>query len=315
MYDQARDALAFYLNAEGGRFQQWSELAPYNMPPYQISLTRYYGFGIEETDFNYFGPNLEFDGFGLFLWALAHHAQTSGDYSLAQDNWDTISGRIADPILDLIDPTTGLLQKDSSIWESHWNGRERHWTFTNITATRGLCDAADLAEELGDTAAAQRYREGAQALGQAILNNLRDSDGALGATLVEVQNTNGSGHADAAVIDAIAMGLLNPKERPLKPPSPSSTASSRPPLDLGGSETMTTPTGNQAPITAPGAPPTTPSSGPSAISAVRSLPDSWAMTRAPIASSIGPLSMPAKTTSSSPKPGTRTPENTASTHP
>jgi hypothetical protein len=53
------------------------------MPPYQISLVRYHGFGVEETDFNDFGPNLEFDGFGLFLWALREYEQLTGDTSLA----------------------------------------------------------------------------------------------------------------------------------------------------------------------------------------------------------------------------------------
>ena len=94
-----------------GRFQNWSELASYDMPGYQISLTRYYGFGIEETDFNAFGPNLEFDGFGLFLWALNHYSRHSDDYSLAEDNWTTIRDQIADPLVQLVDPTTGLIRK------------------------------------------------------------------------------------------------------------------------------------------------------------------------------------------------------------
>src|SRR5262249_60603397 len=58
MKDEARAALSFYLGAEAGRFQQWDELKPYGMPPYQISLVRYHGFGVEETDVNDFGPNL-----------------------------------------------------------------------------------------------------------------------------------------------------------------------------------------------------------------------------------------------------------------
>jgi hypothetical protein len=38
--------------------------------PYQISVCRYYGDGTEWSDSNTNGPNIEFDGFGLFLWAL-----------------------------------------------------------------------------------------------------------------------------------------------------------------------------------------------------------------------------------------------------
>src|SRR5262249_28171328 len=35
---EAKAALEFYLGAEGGRFQDWNELKPYSMPPYQVSL-------------------------------------------------------------------------------------------------------------------------------------------------------------------------------------------------------------------------------------------------------------------------------------
>ena len=41
----------------------------------------------------------------------------------------------------LIDPATGL-PPDSSIWETHWNGRQRTWAYTNLVAVRGLCDAS-----------------------------------------------------------------------------------------------------------------------------------------------------------------------------
>src|SRR6185369_12096563 len=144
------------------------ELQPYSMPPYQISLVRYYGFGVEETDFNDFGPNLEFDGFGLFLWALHNYEALTGDTSLADDNWDTVTTKVADVLLALADPATGLLRKDSSIWETHWNGRERSWAYTNITAARGLCDAASIADRRGDGAAATKYRDAGIALRKAI---------------------------------------------------------------------------------------------------------------------------------------------------
>lgn len=138
MQTEAHDALKFYLDAEGGRFQSYSELASYNMPEYLISLTRYHGFGVEETDYNDFGPNLEFDGFGLFLWALRTYTDATGDTSLRSSYFDDYTTKVADAIVALIDPATGLVRKDSSIWESHWQGRERTWTYTNITAARGF---------------------------------------------------------------------------------------------------------------------------------------------------------------------------------
>lgn len=209
MQSEAKDALGFYLGAEAGRFQSWNELAPYAMPPYQISLVRYHGFGVEETDFNDYGPNLEFDGFGLFLWALREYEQRTGDTSLADGAWDTVSQKVADVLVALIDPATGLLRADSSIWETHWNGRERHFAYTNITAVRGLCDAGAIAERRGDAALATKYRAAGEALRKAIAEHLTDASGAIAANTEEL--AAGSGYWDAAVLDAIAMGLFHPQ--------------------------------------------------------------------------------------------------------
>ncbi|MCH9686776.1 MAG: hypothetical protein K0V04_35410 [Deltaproteobacteria bacterium] len=209
MVAEARESLEFYLGAEAGRFTDWDELADYSMPDYQISLVRYYGFGVEETDFNAFGPNLEFDGFGLFLWALAAYEQQTGDETLSEEHWAVISERVADVLVALVDPATGLIRRDSSIWESHWNGRERYWAYTSITAARGLCDAAAMAERIGDADRAQTYQETAMALRDAIVERLTDDDGAIASTVEELDA--GEGYWDAAVIDAVAMGLFDPQ--------------------------------------------------------------------------------------------------------
>ncbi|MEX1362736.1 MAG: glycoside hydrolase family 15 protein [Nannocystaceae bacterium] len=209
MNAEAELALRFYLEAEAGRFVDWMELAGYDMPDYQISLVRYYGFGVEETDFNAYGPNLEFDGFGLFLWALRNYEQLTGDESLAEDNWPLISERIADVIVALVDPATGLIRRDSSIWETHWLGRERYWAYTTITAARGLCDAAQIAERVGDLERAQTYLDTANGLRDAIVGQLTDGDGAIASNYEEL--ATGQGYWDAAVVDAIAMGLFDPQ--------------------------------------------------------------------------------------------------------
>lgn len=211
LVQESRDALRFYLDAEGGRFQGWSELSGYGLPPYVVSLTRYLGFGVEETDFNDFGPNLEFDGFGLFLWALRQHELRTGDTSLADERWEQVATRIAEPLVALVDPTTGLVRRDSSIWETHWNGRQRSWTYTSLTAARGLCDAAALAERRHDGARAMRYRQAGEALRRAIARQLTDATGVLASNREELES--GEGYFDAAVFDALALGLFEPGGR------------------------------------------------------------------------------------------------------
>ncbi|WP_163991411.1 glycoside hydrolase family 15 protein [Pyxidicoccus caerfyrddinensis] len=209
MTNGARAALAYYLQADSGRFRDWRELQSYNMPPYIITLTRYHGFGVEETDFNESGPNLEFDGFGLFLWSLRHYEQVTGELSLVDEHWDTVSTKVADALVALIDPETGLIRPDSSIWETHWNGRQRAWAYTSITAARGLCDAAVLAERKGDADRALRYRNAGNGIRRALAEKLTDANFALGSNLEELKT--GRGYWDAAVFDAFAFGLFDPK--------------------------------------------------------------------------------------------------------
>ncbi|WP_044889950.1 glycoside hydrolase family 15 protein [Myxococcus hansupus] len=208
MRSEARDALAYYLNADSGRFQNWRELEPYSMPPYIITLTRYHGFGVEETDFNEAGPNIEFDGFGLFLWALRHYERTTGDTTLVDETWPTVSTKVGDALVALIDPATGLIRPDSSIWETHWNGRQRAWTYTSLTAARGLCDAAELAQRVGDTERATRYRQAGESIRRAMAEKLTDGNFALASNLEEL--TVGRGYWDAAVFDAFAFELFDP---------------------------------------------------------------------------------------------------------
>ncbi|MBZ4422624.1 glycoside hydrolase family 15 protein [Myxococcus sp. RHSTA-1-4] len=209
MRSDARDALAYYLNADSGRFRDFRELQPYNMPPYVITLTRYHGFGVEETDYNESGPNLEFDGFGLFLWSLRHYERTTGDLTLVDQHWGTVSTKVADALVALIDPATGLIRPDSSIWETHWNGRQRAWAYTSLTAARGLCDAAVLAERKGDADRALRYRNAGESLRRAIAEKLTDSNYVLASNLEELRA--GRGYYDAAVFDAFAFGLFDPR--------------------------------------------------------------------------------------------------------
>ena len=114
--------------------------------------------------------------------------------------------RAADVLVRLIEPTTGLIAPDSSIWEEHWNGNQKHFTYTSTWAVRGLREAADMAERVGDSRA-QEYRDNAQALAQAIADQLLTQDGVLVGNLEELQN--GDPALDLAAVDAFNNGTLD----------------------------------------------------------------------------------------------------------
>jgi MYXO-CTERM domain-containing protein len=200
-YAEAKAAIAFQMQAQVGGYQQ------YVGAPYQISVVRYYGDGTEWSDSNADGPNIEFDGFGLFLWELDQYVQASGDTASLMQWWPAVKSRVADVLVDLQQPD-GLIAADSSIWEVHWDGQQRHFAYTTITAANGLCSASRLAQAVGDSSDVPAYLAAGQKSRDALLPNLRAPDGSL------VQSTEalaaGSGWLDAAVMEAIDMGLVDP---------------------------------------------------------------------------------------------------------
>ncbi len=199
-YAEAKAAIAFQMAAQAGTYQQQVGA------PYQISVCRYYGNGTEWSDSNSDGPNIEFDGFGLFLWELHEYVSASGDTASLVTWWPTVKSKVAD-VLASLQESTGLVKPDSSIWEVHWNGQQKHFAYTTITAANGLCAASDLATTAVDPASA-RYLAAGQKARDALLPNLRAASGAL------VQSTealaSGSGWLDAAVLEAIDFGLIDP---------------------------------------------------------------------------------------------------------
>ena len=209
LFDEARAALSFFLEAHANRYVDFEELSHVPLRDYALSLTRYHGFGIEESDTPCNGDlNFEWDGFGLFLWALRHYVAETGDTSLVEEHWTTIRDGIAGVIEGLVEEGTGLLWPDSSIWEVHWFGDEKHFAYTNIAAARGLCDAAWLAGETEHTVEAAAWDVSGRRLRQAIHEHLSGPEGAIVANTEEY--AAGAGYWDAAVIEAVAMGLFDP---------------------------------------------------------------------------------------------------------
>ena len=202
---EAKRALAFEMGApiNGGGFQS------YVGSPYQISVVRYYGNGTEWSDTNTDGPNVEFDGFGLFLWALETYVDQSNDQTSLAAWWPTVKPKVADVLVSLQEPTTGLIEPDSSIWEVHWNGNQSHFAYTTIAAARGLCAASRLATKMGDAASAATYLKAGQAARDAILAKLRAPDGTIGQSLEAL--SKGS-WLDAAPVEAMSLGLVDPQK-------------------------------------------------------------------------------------------------------
>jgi len=218
MHDEARAALAFQLQAETDVYREYAELSALDLVPYSVSLCRHHGFGVEESDTLGDGDfNFEFDGAGLYLWALSEYVRVSGDWGFVEEHWATLRDRVIGFLPPLIEPRPeggGLIAADSSIWETHWLGKERHWSYTSITAARGLCDAAELADHMADVDLASDLRDTAETLRTGLAEALTDHAGALASNLEELVEARARGeemgYADAAVIDAVAMGLFEP---------------------------------------------------------------------------------------------------------
>lgn len=209
LLDEARKGLRFYLNADAGYYEEYihTDGRDYGIGmPYQISVCRYFGDGTEESDSNEDGPNIELDGFGMFLWALEKYIAASDDTDFLTEYWDVVTAKIADVIVASKD-NTGLIRADSGPWERHLPGQR--FAFTSIFNWRGLNAAGDLAERLGDTGHTVRYREAADSLRNSILRHLVDEDNVIKSNY-ETRNPAERGYYDASVVEAINLGLIEP---------------------------------------------------------------------------------------------------------
>jgi hypothetical protein len=198
---EAKAAIAFQLGAQAGTYQE--EVGA----PYQISVVRYYGNGTEWSDANADGPNIELDGFGLFLWELDAYVQATGDMAALGAWWPLVKSKVADVLVGLEEPT-GLIKPDSSIWEVHWNGQQKHFAYTTIAVANGLCAAARLAKAAGDTVSAGTYVAAGQKARDALITQLRAPDGTLAQSTESL--AGGTQWLDAAVLEAIDFGLIDP---------------------------------------------------------------------------------------------------------
>jgi len=160
LYEEACDALKFFLRAQAGKYQTfvYSDGEDYGIGrDYQISVCRYFGLGKEESDFNSSGPNIELDGFGLFLTAFCDYTRRSRDSLFLQETYPVVAEKVADVLVELIAPN-GLIRRDSGPWERHLPGKQH--AYTSITGARGLKDFAALSRRFG-SAEWHKYEAGA----------------------------------------------------------------------------------------------------------------------------------------------------------
>ncbi len=202
--EEAAASLRFlFQSGKAGKYASWI-----NSEPYGISVCRLYGDGSEWSDEDATGPNIELDNWGIYLWALGETARRAEGSALVDELGLRALDEVADPLLAQILAGDQLVRADSSIWERHWYGNEKQFTYTSVMAVAGLRAAGDLAATLGDPRA-QTYFDAAQSVATAIGVHLVDADGVVAGNLTELNA--GIGYLDLAAVEAYNFDVLDPR--------------------------------------------------------------------------------------------------------
>ncbi len=172
--DEALSALQFIINGRCGSYKhfQWAGENIGVGQNYCISTDHYFGNGLEANSAGEFGPRLYLGNFGVVLWNLKQYVEITNDIKFLEYYWPKISTEIADVIINSID-NTGLIRADNGFFN---RGAPKHYTFTSVTAYRGLVDTAWLARMVNDDLKAIEYENAAIALRQQIEMNLYDDE-------------------------------------------------------------------------------------------------------------------------------------------
>ncbi len=151
---EAREGIMSWFNARP--MGQWKHET--NNLDYQISVVRYYGDGSEEADYSgQKTANVEFDDWGLALWAISEYWEKTHDDSLLSEQsyrgkvYDVMRDFIVKPLIGNMDPYKGglIVGKDSSCWEEHQENK-KHFVCSTIAAIRGLQGFLKIAEHMHD---------------------------------------------------------------------------------------------------------------------------------------------------------------------
>jgi len=153
---EARAGLLAYFNAQPtGKMRAQTAGADY-----QISVVRYFGDGAEEPFFTEEGAaNIEFDDWGLALWALGEYLRKYDDPALLQVRtyrgslYESARDFVARPLLQNLEKygEGSIVVADTSIWEEHQKDK-KHFAFSTAMAIVGLQRFAEVARRAGDDA-------------------------------------------------------------------------------------------------------------------------------------------------------------------
>lgn len=204
-FEEARNALLFMLAGEAGYYREyiWNKRDFGVGVPYQVSVCRYFGNGREESDGE--PPNIELDGFGLFLWAFYEYWHASGDGALLKAHWDTLKEKIATPIIHAVSPR-GIIRPESGPWETHLPGAS--FAYTSIVSAAGLARAARMAIHLGESDLAALYDRSSAALYASVLREFSGPGGVLLGKPADEE----PGYLDGSVVEAVNLGLASNDE-------------------------------------------------------------------------------------------------------
>jgi hypothetical protein len=188
-FAEAKAALDFFLGTNPvGALKSY--VSNYD---YRISVVRYYGTGEEQADWNQDGPNVETDGWGMVLWSARQYVEASGDTAwltsptkIGPNAYDALKQGVAGANEANLEPS-GIMKADSSIWEVH-DANKRHYAFTSMSAARGLCDMAVLAQKANDGASVGHYQQLYGKAQAGILGAFSDPNGAIGGNVEGITN-------------------------------------------------------------------------------------------------------------------------------
>ena len=210
MYTEARKGLEFMLKAPSGHLKHYMYTDGKEYGPrvdYQVSLTRYFGNGVEECDTNDFGPNIEYDDFGLFLCAFTDYVNCSKD-SVFYKKWNPVMcTKVADATIHCIDEDS-LIKVDSGPWEHHLQ-MPKQYTFTSGVCARGLEQFAALQQFYH--LPYEKYKTAAETLKQGILKHMLCENNYIKGNVNDQQKTDPE-YYDSGVYEIFANGLMTDKQ-------------------------------------------------------------------------------------------------------